>query len=195
RMVVPLSLPGVVTVGILGFVGSWNNYLLPLYVLNSQANFTLPLGVQVFSSQYSTDTAKVLAFTSLAMLPALIFFSVFEKRIVGGLLGAVKGLRPYRGPHRGPRQVRSAPAPAMPLCRGTPLTDAPRPRTPAPPPKGSALPRVHIELDRQAVIAPVRRRTFGSFVEHLGRCVYTGLYEPGHPTANEDGFRMDVVAL
>ncbi|CAM5572568.1 carbohydrate ABC transporter permease [Streptomyces griseomycini] len=91
RMVVPLSLPGVVTVGILGFVGSWNNYLLPLYVLNSQANYTLPLGVQVFSSQYSTDTAKVLAFTSLAMLPALVFFSVFEKRIVGGLTGAVKG--------------------------------------------------------------------------------------------------------
>ncbi|MGW2836392.1 carbohydrate ABC transporter permease [Streptomyces sp. NPDC001493] len=91
RMVLPLSLPGVVTVGILGFVGSWNNYLLPLYVLNAQANYTLPLGVQVFSSQYSTDTAKVLAFTSLAMLPALIFFSVFEKRIVGGLTGAVKG--------------------------------------------------------------------------------------------------------
>ncbi|WP_101258592.1 carbohydrate ABC transporter permease [Streptomyces barkulensis] len=91
RMVVPLSLPGVVTVGILGFVGSWNNYILPLYILNSQANYTLPLGVQVFSSQYSTDTAKVLAFTSLAMLPALIFFSVFEKRIVGGLTGAVKG--------------------------------------------------------------------------------------------------------
>ncbi|GAA2455026.1 carbohydrate ABC transporter permease [Streptomyces macrosporus] len=91
RMVVPLSLPGVVTVGILGFIGSWNNYILPLYILNSQANYTLPLGVQVFSSQYSTDTAKVLAFTSLAMLPALIFFSIFEKRIVGGLTGAVKG--------------------------------------------------------------------------------------------------------
>jgi alpha-N-arabinofuranosidase len=57
------------------------------------------------------------------------------------------------------------------------------------------LPRVHIELDKRAVIAPVRHRTFGAFVEHLGRCVYTGLYEPGHPTANEDGFRMDVVEL
>ncbi|MFC8722511.1 carbohydrate ABC transporter permease [Kitasatospora sp. NPDC057198] len=91
RMVVPLSLPGVVTVGILGFIGSWNNYVLPLYVLNSQANFTLPLGVQVFSSQYSVDTAKVLAFTSLAMLPAMAFFAAFQKRIVGGLTGAVKG--------------------------------------------------------------------------------------------------------
>jgi len=91
RMVLPLSLPGVVTVGILAFIGSWNNYVLPLYVINSQRNYTLPLGVQQFSSQYSTDTAKVLAFTSLAMLPALVFFSIFQKRIVGGLTGAVKG--------------------------------------------------------------------------------------------------------
>jgi raffinose/stachyose/melibiose transport system permease protein len=91
RMVLPLSLPGVVTVGILAFIGSWNNYVLPLYVLNSQSNYTLPLGVQAFSSQYSTDTAKVLAFTSLAMLPALVFFTIFQKRIVGGLTGAVKG--------------------------------------------------------------------------------------------------------
>jgi raffinose/stachyose/melibiose transport system permease protein len=91
RMVLPLSLPGVVTVGILAFIGSWNNFVLPLYIINSQANFTLPLGVQQFSSQYSTDTARVLAFTSLAMLPALIFFTIFQQRIVGGLTGAVKG--------------------------------------------------------------------------------------------------------
>jgi raffinose/stachyose/melibiose transport system permease protein len=47
--------------------------------------------VQEFSSQYSVDTAKVLAFTSLSMIPALVFFSLFERRIVGGLTGAVKG--------------------------------------------------------------------------------------------------------
>jgi alpha-N-arabinofuranosidase len=57
------------------------------------------------------------------------------------------------------------------------------------------LRRTHIELDKRAVIAPVRRRIFGSFVEHLGRCVYTGIYEPGHPSANDDGFRLDVVEL
>ena len=91
RMAIPLSLPGVVTVSILAFIGSWNNYVLPLYVLNSQSNFTLPLGVQAFSSQYSTDTARVLAFTSLSMLPALLFFAAFQRRIVGGLTGAVKG--------------------------------------------------------------------------------------------------------
>jgi len=91
RMVLPLSVPGVITVGILAFIGSWNSYLLPLFILNNEASFTLPLGVQAFSSQYSVDTAKVLAFTSLSMLPALVFFSLFERRIVGGLTGAVKG--------------------------------------------------------------------------------------------------------
>jgi raffinose/stachyose/melibiose transport system permease protein len=91
RMVVPLAVPGVVTVGILAFIGSWNSYILPLFILSDQGNYTLPLGVQAFSSQYSVDTAKVLAFTSLSMLPALVFFTIFERRIVGGLTGAVKG--------------------------------------------------------------------------------------------------------
>jgi len=91
RMVVPLALPGVITVGILAFIASWNSYILPLFILNDEASFTLPLGVQAFASQYSVDTAKVLAFTSLSMIPALIFFSIFERRIVGGLTGAVKG--------------------------------------------------------------------------------------------------------
>ncbi|HEY0002924.1 MAG TPA: alpha-N-arabinofuranosidase [Actinoplanes sp.] len=50
-------------------------------------------------------------------------------------------------------------------------------------------------LDPAFTIAPVSRRTFGSFVEHMGRCVYTGIYEPGHATADADGFREDVLAL
>ncbi|NEG70569.1 arabinosylfuranosidase ArfA [Bifidobacterium choloepi] len=50
-------------------------------------------------------------------------------------------------------------------------------------------------VDDAFEIAPVNDRLFGSFVEHLGRCVYTGIYEPGHPTADEDGFRQDVVDL
>ncbi|KQM82698.1 carbohydrate ABC transporter permease [Agromyces sp. Leaf222] len=91
RMVLPLALPGVITVGILAFIASWNSYILPLFILNNEASFTLPLGVQAFASQYSVDTAKVLAFTSLSMIPALVFFSIFERRIVGGLTGAVKG--------------------------------------------------------------------------------------------------------
>ncbi|WP_120338256.1 alpha-N-arabinofuranosidase [Cryobacterium soli] len=52
-----------------------------------------------------------------------------------------------------------------------------------------------IDIDRTNVVAPLNRRIFGSFVEHLGRCVYDGIFEPGHPTANADGFRLDVVEL
>ncbi|MBB2975311.1 raffinose/stachyose/melibiose transport system permease protein [Microbacterium endophyticum] len=91
RMVIPLAVPAVITVGILAFIASWNSYMLPLFILNDESTFTLPLGVQAFASQYSVDTAKVLAFTSLSMIPALVFFSLFERRIVGGLTGAVKG--------------------------------------------------------------------------------------------------------
>ena len=91
RMVIPLSVPGVVTVGILAFIASWNSYMLPLFILNNEGSYTLPLGVQAFASQYSVDTARVLAFTSLSMIPALVFFLFFEHRIIGGLSGAVKG--------------------------------------------------------------------------------------------------------
>jgi len=49
--------------------------------------------------------------------------------------------------------------------------------------------------DRDFVIDALDRRIFGAFVEHLGRCVYGGIHEPGHPTADEQGFRQDVLAL
>lgn len=52
-----------------------------------------------------------------------------------------------------------------------------------------------IKLDPENVVAPVGRRTFGSFVEHLGRCVYSGIFEPGHPAADALGFRGDVLDL
>ncbi len=54
---------------------------------------------------------------------------------------------------------------------------------------------VRLTLDPAFRVGPVRRRTFGSFVEHLGRCVYTGIHDPGHPTADQDGFRKDVLEL
>jgi raffinose/stachyose/melibiose transport system permease protein len=91
RIVLPLSGPGLVTVAVLSFVKSWNAYLLPLLLLGNPATATLPVGVQYFSTAYSQDTAGVLAFTSVAMIPALVFFTLAQRRIVGGLTGAVKG--------------------------------------------------------------------------------------------------------
>jgi raffinose/stachyose/melibiose transport system permease protein len=91
RILLPLSTPGLVTVGVLAFVGSWNAYLLPLLVLNQPDAKTLPLGVADFSTEHAVDTAGVLAFTTMAMIPALIFFLALQRHIVNGLQGAVKG--------------------------------------------------------------------------------------------------------
>jgi alpha-N-arabinofuranosidase len=52
-----------------------------------------------------------------------------------------------------------------------------------------------LTVDPGAVIGPINRRLFGSFVEHLGRSVYDGIYEPAHPSADADGFRRDVTEL
>ena len=52
-----------------------------------------------------------------------------------------------------------------------------------------------ITVDPAFRVGPVDPRLYGSFVEHLGRCVYTGIYEPDHPAADEHGFRQDVADL
>jgi raffinose/stachyose/melibiose transport system permease protein len=91
RILLPLSVPALTTVAVLAFVTSWNAYLLPLLVLSDPNQITLPLGVAQFSTEYTQDTARILAFTSLSMVPALAFFVLAQRRIVGGLTGAVKG--------------------------------------------------------------------------------------------------------
>ena len=55
--------------------------------------------------------------------------------------------------------------------------------------------KASLTVDRDFDLAPLDRRLFGVFVEHLGRCVYNGIHEPGHPTADEHGFRGDVAEL
>ena len=57
------------------------------------------------------------------------------------------------------------------------------------------MPVAHLTVDQQFTVGPINRRLFGSFVEHLGRCVYDGIYEPNHNSADEEGFRRDVIEL
>jgi raffinose/stachyose/melibiose transport system permease protein len=91
-IMLPLSRPVLSTIAVIAIVSSWNAFLLPLVVLNNATSWTLPIGVTNFSSQYTTDTARVLAFTTLSMVPALLFYLVAERQIVSGLSsGAVKG--------------------------------------------------------------------------------------------------------
>ena len=54
---------------------------------------------------------------------------------------------------------------------------------------------VEVRFHRDFVIGTTHPRLFGSFIEHLGRCIYGGIFEPDHPTADAQGFRGDVLAL
>ena len=55
--------------------------------------------------------------------------------------------------------------------------------------------KAKITLAKEFKIGEIDKRIYGSFIEHLGRAVYGGIYEPDHPTADEDGFRGDVIEL
>jgi raffinose/stachyose/melibiose transport system permease protein len=91
-IMLPLSRPALSTIAVITIVSSWNSFLLPLLVLIDPNEHTLPIAVNNISSQYSTDFARVLAYTTLSMIPALIFYAIAERQIIGGLTaGAVRG--------------------------------------------------------------------------------------------------------
>jgi raffinose/stachyose/melibiose transport system permease protein len=92
RVLLPLVRPALAAVAVLTMVTSWNNFFLPLVVLNSESLWTLPLGVTQFQGQYLTDWARVLAFVTLALVPAVGFYLVAERQLIAGLTaGSVKG--------------------------------------------------------------------------------------------------------
>ncbi|WP_422735320.1 carbohydrate ABC transporter permease [Micromonospora sp. WMMD729] len=91
RVLLPMARPALATVSVLAVVTSWNNFMLPLVVFSDQSWWTLPVGVQAFQGQYADDTARVLAYVVLSMLPALGFYAVAERQLIGGLTGSVKG--------------------------------------------------------------------------------------------------------
>jgi raffinose/stachyose/melibiose transport system permease protein len=88
----PLSRPILATVGTIVFVNSWNAYLIPLIMLNSDDLYPWPLGIMVYQGEYSSEWNLILAFVTLTILPTIILFLFAQKHIVAGLTaGAVKG--------------------------------------------------------------------------------------------------------
>jgi raffinose/stachyose/melibiose transport system permease protein len=88
----PLSGPILSTVAVISFVGSWNGYLLPLVVLDSESRYPWTLGLMAYQGQYNTSWQLVLAFITLTILPAILMFLFAQRYIVAGLTaGAVKG--------------------------------------------------------------------------------------------------------
>ena len=89
---IPLSTPILATISVFVFVQSWNNYLLPLIMLNDRDGYTWTLGVMDYRGEYVAEWNRTLAFVSATLAPAVIFFLAAQKYIVAGLTGgAVKG--------------------------------------------------------------------------------------------------------
>jgi raffinose/stachyose/melibiose transport system permease protein len=92
RILLPLARPALATVSVLAIVTTWNAFFLPLVILNGAEQWTLPLGVMNFSTEYSSDKARVMAYTVVSIIPAIVFYVFAERQIVSGLTsGSVKG--------------------------------------------------------------------------------------------------------
>jgi multiple sugar transport system permease protein len=92
NIVLPLIRPGLATLGLLTFIGQWNNFLGPLIVLNSRENYTVPLALRTLQGQIQTDWGAVLFGTALAVVPLLIIFAFASRQVIEGLTaGSVKG--------------------------------------------------------------------------------------------------------
>ncbi|WP_105384883.1 carbohydrate ABC transporter permease [Neorhizobium alkalisoli] len=91
HITLPLSRPIIATVAIVSFVASWNSYILPLIMLNSESIYPWPLGIMVYRGEFGTEWQLVLAFITLTILPTIIVFFLAQKHIIAGLTaGAVK---------------------------------------------------------------------------------------------------------
>jgi len=92
NVVLPLIGPALGTLGLITFISSWNSFLQPLVIMHSPENFTVPVALRSMQSPTNTDWGAVMAGSAIAVLPLLILFAMFSKRLIAGLTaGAVKG--------------------------------------------------------------------------------------------------------
>lgn len=86
-VLLPMARPALAAVAVIQVIGAWNEYFLPLLVLNEDALWPLPLGIMQFQGQFGTDWSRVMAYVTLLIVPAVIFYIFTEKYIVTGLTG------------------------------------------------------------------------------------------------------------
>lgn len=92
QVMLPLAKPALAALFILDFVATWNEYAMATTLLRSQGNWTVPLAVQSFSTQFGTDYGPLNAFIIMSAVPVLIVYLMFQRYFVqGALAGAVKG--------------------------------------------------------------------------------------------------------
>jgi len=91
RILVPVSVPGLVAVGVYTFMISWNEYLFALTLTRTDDMRTVPIGIQLLMGQHSYEWNQMMAMSILGSVPVLVLFLLFQRRFVGGLTaGAVK---------------------------------------------------------------------------------------------------------
>ena len=91
RVLVPISVPGIVAVGVYTFMISWNEYLFALTLTRTDEMRTVPIGIQLLMGQHSYEWNQMMAMSILGSIPVLILFLIFQRSFIGGLAsGAVK---------------------------------------------------------------------------------------------------------
>jgi multiple sugar transport system permease protein len=91
RIAVPLTLPAIGALCIFNFLGNWNAFIWPLIITSKRAMMTLPVGIQLFSTEAGSDWNLIMTGASLALVPLLIVVVIFQRYIVEGI--ALTGLK------------------------------------------------------------------------------------------------------
>ena len=92
RIILPISKPSLVTLAMLKFIWTWNDYMNPLIFLNTTSKFSLQLGMRSFSSEYGNQYGPTMAAAVLSIMPLMLLFLICQKNVIEGIsIGAVKG--------------------------------------------------------------------------------------------------------
>jgi ABC-type glycerol-3-phosphate transport system permease component len=92
QIILPLATPGITAVAIFSFLFSYNEFFISSIFLRDENRMTMPVGIQSFMQQYSSDWGSLMASATLAMVPTLILFLFIQKYLISGAIaGAVKG--------------------------------------------------------------------------------------------------------
>lgn len=92
KIVLPLVVPGILTVGLFRFMNSWNDFLGPLLYLNDDHMYTLSIGLQMFTTQYNTQWALLMAASLMISLPVIVIYFFVQKKFIEGItFSGIKG--------------------------------------------------------------------------------------------------------
>lgn len=94
RIMLPLSKPGLITVGIMNTLTVWNEYIMATVLINDPEKYTVPVGIAIMQAemQYRTEWGPLFAGLAISMIPVIIIYIIYQRQITGGLtVGALKG--------------------------------------------------------------------------------------------------------